>query len=88
MALFKSLKKYKDKIALNSNLSGPVTYNELLNKINELKNIMSKRSLIFLIADNTIGSVITYVASIKNDCVTILVDHRTNFEDIKQLIFP
>ena len=62
MALFKSLKKYKDKIDLNSNLSGPVTYNELLNKINELKNIMSKRSLIFLIADNTIGSVITYVA--------------------------
>ena len=86
MPLFKSLKKYRDKIALNSNLSGPITYSELVNKTDKLKNIMSKRSLIFLIADNTIGSVINYLASIRNDCVTILVDNRTEVEDIKQLI--
>ena len=86
MALFKSLEKYKDKIALNSNFSGPITFAELVNKTVELKSIMPERSLIFLIADNKIGSVINYIASIRNNCVVILVDHRTNVENIKNLI--
>ena len=86
MALFKSLEKYTNRVALNSDYSGPITFFELINKIDELKDIMSKRSLIFLIADNKIGSIINYIASIRNNCVSILVDHRTNIEDIKKLI--
>jgi len=86
MGLFKSIENYKDNIALISNSTGPITYSNLIEKINIIKKNIPERSLIFLIAQNTVAPLIGYISSIKNNCVIMLVDIKTNAADVTNLI--
>lgn len=86
MYLFESIENYKNNIALVNQSTGSITYKQLIEKINIIKKIIPERSLVFLISQNTIAPLITYIASIKNNYVVILVDIKTNTEDITNLI--
>ncbi len=86
MPLFKSLENYKNNIALLNQSTGSLTYSQLIKKIDIFKKHIPKRSFVLLLAQNTTASIVSYIASIKNDYVVMLVDFKTNVKDIKMLI--
>ena len=86
MFLFKYIQNYKNNIALISEETGAITYNQLTKCINKIKKKIPERSLIFLISENSIASIISYIFSIKNNCVAMLVDIKTNKDEISNLI--
>ena len=86
MFLFKYIQNYKNNIALISEETGAITYNQLTQCINKIKKKIPERSLIFLISENSIASIISYIFSIKNNCVAMLVDIKTNKDEISNLI--
>ena len=85
MSLFKSIQKYKNKIALISEISGPITYNQLVKETLIIKKNISKKSLTFLISHNSVASIICYVSAIRHDNTVVLIDVKTNIENIIQL---
>ena len=85
MSLFKSIQKYKNNIALISDLTGPITYNELVNQTMSIKKCIPERSLVFLITQNTVAPLICYISSIKNNYVVLMVDIKTNVENVSKL---
>ena len=72
--LFKSVSKHGDKVALISKDTGAVTYKEIEKKIGTLKKKVKKKTLIFLISQNSIAPILLYIYAIKNNCVIILID--------------
>ena len=54
--------------------------------INLLKKKITKRSLILLISENTLGLIVNYITLLKNDCIIQLVDSKTKLSEIKNLI--
>ena len=86
MSLFKSISNYGDNVALISELTGPLTYNDLVKKTDDIKRYIPERSLVFLISKNTVASLIFYISSIRNNCVVMLADAKTNISNILNLI--
>ncbi len=86
MSLFNSIENYKDNTALISQSTGVISYEKLIKNINDIKKNIPERSLIFLISQNSVASIISYISSIKNNCVVMLVDIKTNVSDISKLI--
>ena len=84
--LFQNFKKYKKKIALISNSSKEITYENIDNKYQLIKKKINKRSLILLISENTAGILVNYITLLKNDCIVQLVDSKTKISEIKSLI--
>ena len=66
--LFQNFKKYKKKIALISNSSKEITYENIDNKYQLIKKKIKKRSLVLLISENTVGLLVNYITLLKNDC--------------------
>ena len=85
MSLFKSIQKYKNKIALVDEISGPITYNRLVKESLAIKKNIPKKSLTFLISHNSVASIICYVSAIKHNNAVVLIDIKTNVENIIQL---
>ena len=83
--LFKYDHKIKNNIALISKLTGPIRYQEIEIEFQKFKKKIPKRSLIFLFADNTISSIVSYICSIKNDCIILILDINTSKKDILKL---
>ena len=86
MSLFKSISNYGDNVALISELTGPLTYNDLIKKTNVIQKYVPERSLVFLISKNTVAPLICYIASIRNNCIVMLVDVKTSRADILNLV--
>ena len=86
MNLFNSIENYKNNIALVSQSTKSITYEQLVIKINDIQKNIPERSLIFLVSQNSAASLISYISSIKNNCVVMLVDIKTNISEISKLI--
>jgi acyl-coenzyme A synthetase/AMP-(fatty) acid ligase len=86
MSLFKSISNYGDNVALISELTGPLTYNDLIKKTDVIQKYVPERSLVFLISKNTVAPLICYIASIRNNCIVMLVDVKTSRADILNLV--
>ena len=86
MSLFKSISNYKNNVALISELTGPLTYKDLIKKTDTIQKYIPERSLVFLISKNTAAPLICYIASIRNNCVVMLVDLKTSTTDILNLV--
>ena len=69
MNLFNSIENYKNNIALVSQSTKSITYEQLVIKINDIQKNIPERSLIFLVSQNSAASLISYISSIKNNCV-------------------
>jgi long-subunit acyl-CoA synthetase (AMP-forming) len=84
--LFQGIKKYGDKIALISNQTGIITYNNIENQTDILKKKISSGSFAVLLCENSIAPIIYYIFSIKNNCPIMLVDIKTDLTQIKNII--
>ena len=86
MKLFKKFENFKKKIALISETTKPITYGDLIKITNNLKKNIPERSLIFLISGNNIASIISYIFSIRNNSVIMLIDINVPKKEITNLI--
>jgi long-chain acyl-CoA synthetase len=87
MSLFTELAdKYGDNIAIFSNEGVTLSYNNLESFSNRIIDKMQKRSLIFCLCENTIGSFCGYFSFIKNRIVPLMLDATINKELLDNLI--
>lgn len=62
------------------------TYKELDNKVFELKSLFTQGRLAFILARNTIGSIVSYVSCVKNYVPVALIDANKDFASVSKLI--
>lgn len=84
--MFNLTSNNKEKIAINSKISGPISYGLLKDKINFLEKYIAKKSLILIITKNSIAPIISYIFSANNNHVAILIDLKTSKEEINKII--
>ena len=86
MKIFKSFKKFKKKTAIifDNNLS--LSYEDILFKTNKIKKNVFKRSLILIISENSIGSLLSYLFCVLNNHVALIIDNKTSLENIDKII--
>ena len=65
------LDKFKDNKALIDEQGNSLSYSELNQESIKLFEIINKRCLVFLLCENSIGSVLGYVSFIKNRVVPV-----------------
>ena len=77
MRLFQNIEKFKNETALINDAGKKFTYKKISSYSKKISKIIKPRSLVLLITENSIGSVISYISLIKNDCVVIIIDVKT-----------
>ena len=85
MRLFKSFANFGNKIALHDGDLVRLTYKEVLLEINKIKKQIKTKSLVLIISENTIGSLLSYIFCIINNHVAIIVDSKTKKKDILKI---
>lgn len=85
MRLFKSFANFGNKIALHDGGLVRLTYKEVLLEINKIKKQIKTKSLVLIISENTIGSLLSYIFCIINNHVAIIVDSKTKKKDILKI---
>ena len=85
MRLFRSFNKYKNNIAIIDKTNFNLSYEQVFSKTDEIQKKIKIRSLILIVADNSLGSLIAYIFCILNDHVGIIIDSKTNREDILKI---
>ena len=85
MQLFKSFKKYKDNIAIIDHKYGDLSYKKILNETDKIKKNINSKSLILIISENSIGSLIAYIFCIIKDHPAIIIDSKTSNKNIEKI---
>ena len=95
--LSKEVKEKKKKSHINTNYilvvsdfyyldSANNLRDDLIKKTDVIQKYVPERSLVFLISKNTVAPLICYIASIRNNCIVMLVDVKTSRADILNLV--
>ena len=84
--LFRNLDKFKSKIALIDPDNNKYSYNQILNRIKYINSKIENRSLILIVASNSIQSIIGYITFIRSNNVSILLDKSFKIEYVKAII--
>ncbi len=79
------LKSYGDRVAVEEK-DVSYTYSDLFNMCENIVSHMTKRSLVFVLAKNTIGSLLGYLAFLNYGIVPLMLDEKTDCEIINNLI--
>lgn len=74
-----------DAIALVDDSGLNITFNELIAQSNEFYKLINKRTLVFILADNSIESFIAFYSCIQNKVVPLLLSSNTNEELLNNL---
>lgn len=77
---------FYNNIALIDDNNGKVTYSELELKGRKILEFINKRSLVFLLSSNTIGSLLGYTTFINNNIVPLLLDCELDRKLLNDLI--
>ena len=85
MKLFSKLKDNND-IALIDNNFNSYSYNDIFKEYIYIKKLIVSKSLVFLISENTPGSIFFYISLIKNNCPIVLLDKQINTNDLDNYI--
>ncbi len=85
MRLFKSFAKHGHKIAIRDNESTNLSYKEILIQLSMIKKKIKKRSLILIVSENSIGSLLAYIFCIINNHVALIVDTKTTKKNILKI---
>lgn len=85
MRLFKSFNKFKNNTAIIDKEHSKLSYKEVLEKLNEIKKKVRKRSLILIISENTLGSLLSYIFCILNNHVGIIINSKTSLKNITKI---
>ena len=86
MLLFKNFNKFNNSTALIDTNRNIIKYKDIITEAKNLKNKLKKRDLILIVAENTIGSILSYIYSIINNYIIIFVDSSVNANEIKKII--
>lgn len=86
MSYFDELEKFKDKPALISEEGITLTYSELNSEVQEIKGLLTARTLMFCFCSNTVGSVCGYLGALNAHTVPYLLDAHSNEVLVKTLI--
>ena len=76
--LFDDFKNFKNNTAIIDDTDINISYGELFSYSDIFFSKLEKRSVIFCLCENSIGSVIGYVSFIKNNIVPFLLDSKIN----------
>ena len=82
MRLFKNFYKYKNNIAIIDKENSDLTYKQILEETNKIKKKIKNKSLVLILSENSIGSLLAYIFCILNNHVAIIVDSKTSKENI------
>jgi long-chain acyl-CoA synthetase len=86
MKIFDNLITYKDNIAVITDDNKKITYEELLFFADDLYSIINRRCLIFILCENSLGSLIGYVSFLRNGIVPLMLDKNININLLMNLI--
>jgi acyl-coenzyme A synthetase/AMP-(fatty) acid ligase len=87
MSLFNKLAdKYRDNLAVISDKEETLTYADLDSISRRIKDRIQKRSLVFCLCENTIGSFCGYFSFINNGIVPLMLDTTINKDLLDNLI--
>ena len=82
MGLFRAFNKYKNNIAIIDKEHSDLSYKQVLKESNKIKKKIKIKSLILIISENTLGSLLAYIFCIINNHVAIIIDSKTNKKNI------
>ena len=85
MGLFKSFNKYKENIAIIDKKYSNLSYKQVLTQTNEIKKKVKNRSLILIVSENSLGSLLAYIFCIINNHVGIIIDSKTTNQNILRI---
>ena len=85
MGLFKSFNKYKENIAIIDKKYSNLSYKQVLTQTNEIKKKVKNRSLILIVSENSLGSLLAYIFCIINNHVGIIIDSKTTNQNILKI---
>ncbi|MGN0901919.1 MAG: AMP-binding protein [Succinivibrio sp.] len=80
-----NLNKYSDNTAIIDDSNHAVSYAEISLKAEHLKRAVSKRKLILILCKNSIGSIVSYVSTILQGSVPIMVRHDLDTELLNRI---
>lgn len=84
--MFLNLNSRGDKIAAIDDTNTAISYSDLLTFGSELFSHIKKRTLIFILSENAVGSLAGYVASLTNRIVPLLLSSSTEKKLLEKLI--
>ena len=84
--LFDHLNKFSKRTALISEKLEKLSYAELISRADKIGRQVSKKSLIFILCENNINSIIAYVGFIRSGNTVCLLDQNINDELLKNII--
>ena len=70
-------KKLKDKVAIIDDSARSVTYGDICDFSKEFVRHLPQRSLIFILSENRIGSLLGYTAALSNHIVPLIISAAT-----------
>ena len=82
MRLFKTFNKYKDNIAIIDKEYFNLTYKQVFIETSKIKKRIKNRSLILIVSENSLGSLLAYIFCIINNHVGIILDSKTTKQNI------
>jgi long-subunit acyl-CoA synthetase (AMP-forming) len=82
MRLFRFFKKFKNKIAIISQEYSDLSYQDVLIESDKIKKKIKNRSLILIVSENSIGSLLAYIFCTMNNQVAIIIDSKTSQQNI------
>ena len=85
MRLFRDFNKYKNNIAIIDNENSNLSYKQILKETNKIKKKIKNKSLILIISENTLGSLLAYIFCIMNNHVAIILDSKTTKKNILKI---
>jgi len=77
MGLFKSFNKYNKNTAIIDKKYSHLSYKQVLIETDEIKKEIKNRSLILIVSENSLGSLVAYIFCIINNHVGIVIDSKT-----------
>ena len=85
MRLFKSFNKYNKNIAIIDKEYSNLTYKQVIVETNKIKKKIKKKSLILIVSENSLGSLLAYIFCIINNHVGIIIDSKTSKQNILKI---
>jgi acyl-coenzyme A synthetase/AMP-(fatty) acid ligase len=84
-------KKPKDKVAVVDDSGQSITYGDICAFADEFSTQLPKRTLIFILAENRIGSLLGYTAALSNRIVPLILSSKTEqglYENLRDMYCP
>lgn len=79
-------KKNQESIALVDDKNVIATYGNVLKFVEQMKKVIAKRTLIFILCKNTVGAVMGYLGAMSNRIVPLLISAETDSELLGHLV--